>query len=126
MIESQPIGWWNTGFPLVLLGGLAGLLPWGLVSRETRSQRQVAMAIWASAAVLLIVGAVVFAAQYGWRGVDVWAALAAAPVATARFFLRLSGFAAMLWAPVLALVWLALAQRVERRKGEDVARGEER
>ena len=123
MMESHPIGWWNTGFPLVLLGGLAVVVP-RLFVGQTRSQRVVMLAILASVGVLLVVGALVFMGLYGWRGVGVWAALGVAPVATGWFFLRLSGFAAMLWGPVLALVWLGLAQGVEKRKGEDVARGE--
>lgn len=121
MIEAQPIGWWNTGFPLVLLGGLAAVLPRVFVG-QTRSQAVVLLAILASAVVLLAVGALVFMGLYGWRGVSVWAALGSAPMATGGFFVRLSGFAAMVWGPVLALVWLGLAQRVETRKGEDVVR----
>lgn len=123
MIEAQPIGWWNTGFPLVLLGTLAVVLPRVFVG-ETRSQRVVMLGGLTSVVVLLVVGAVVFMGLYGWRGVDVWAALTAAPVATAGFFLRLSGLAGLVWGPVLALVWLGLAQGVEKRKGEDVVRGE--
>lgn len=122
MIQVEPIGWWNTGFPLLLLGGLAVGLPWLLVAKATRSQREVAVVIWASAGVLLLTGAGVFAVIYEAGGVGVWAALGSAPVAVAGFFLRLSGFAAVVWAPILALVWFAMAQGVEKRKGEDVAR----
>jgi hypothetical protein len=118
VIEAEPIGLWNTGFPLVLLAGLAAGMPWLLAGRQTRSQREVAIVIWASAGVVLLAGAAVFAAVYGARGVGVWAAMGAAPLATAGFFLRLSGFAALVWGPILALVWLGLAQGVEKRKGE--------
>ncbi|MCP3971334.1 MAG: hypothetical protein GY717_13645, partial [Rhodobacteraceae bacterium] len=58
MIEAQPIGWWNTGFPLAVLGGLAVLVPRWLVPQGARSQRVVAVAVGVSAAVLLVVGAV--------------------------------------------------------------------
>lgn len=122
MIQIEPIGWWNTGFPLLLLGALALGLPRWLVARATRSQREVALAVWASAGLLLVAGAIVFAAIYSARGVGVWAAFSAAPMASAWFFLRLSGFAALAWGPVLALVWLGMAQAVEKRRGEDVVR----
>ncbi len=122
MIQSEPIGLWNTGFPLVLLGVLAVLFPRLLVRRGTRSQGEVFVAVWASAGLLLVAGAGVFAAVYGARGAPVGAAFGAAPLSASWFFLKLSGFAAMLWGPVLVLVWLGLAQGVEKRKGEDAAR----
>ncbi len=124
MLQPEPIGFVNTGVPLALLGLLAVGLPWVLVRRGTRSHWEVGLSIWASAGFLLLAEAGVFALVYGWRGVEVGAALAAAPVATAWFFLRLSGFAALLWVPVLALVWFAMAQRVEKRRGEDLTRRE--
>ena len=74
MIETGPIGFWNTGFPLALLGGLAGVLPRFLVARATRSQRAVAIAILLAALLLLVAGAVVFAVIYAASGVAVWAA----------------------------------------------------
>ncbi|MCG6904253.1 MAG: hypothetical protein LJE68_16395, partial [Rhodobacter sp.] len=63
-----------------------------------------------------------FALIYGARGAEVSAAFDAAPALTAWFFLRLSGFTALLWVPLLALSWFGMAQGVEKRKGEDVAR----
>ena len=122
MIETGPIGFWNTGFPLALLGGLAVVLPMLLVARATRSQRAVAIAILLAALLLLVAGAVVFAVIYAASGVSVWAALAEAPLATVWFLLGQSLVAAVVWGPVLALVWFGMAQGVERRKGEDVAR----
>ena len=122
MIETGPIGFWNTGFPLALLGGLALVLPRLLVARATRSQRAVAIAILLAALLLLVAGAVVFAVIYAASGVSVWAALAEAPLATVWFLLGQSLVAAVVWGPVLALVWFGMAQAVERRKGEDVAK----
>ncbi len=121
MLQPEPIGFVNTGVPLALLAVLAVVLPWLLVRRGTRSHWEVGLSIWASAGFLLLAGAGVFALVYGWRGVEVGTALAAAPVATAWFFLRLTGFAAMLWVPVLALVWFGMAQGVEKRRGEERA-----
>lgn len=123
MIASEPIGWVNTGLPLVVLAGLAVVFPRVLVSDETRSQRAVFGAVAVSALGVLVAGAVVFGVVYGLRGVGVGAAFADAPAATTLFFGRLSAMAALLWAPILALVWFAMAQSVEVRRGEDVMRG---
>ena len=121
MIETGPIGFWNTGFPLALLGGLAVVLPRLLVARATRSQRAVAIAILLAALLLLVAGAVVFAVIYAASGVSVWAALAEAPLATVWFLLGQSLVAAVVWGPVLALVWFGMAQGFEKRRGEDVS-----
>ena len=121
MIEAAPIGWWNTGMPLVVLGALAVLLPRLLVSRATRSHRAVVVAIVGSAALLVMIGAVVFAAIYAFDGAEVLAAFQAAPGLTAWFFAKLATFAAIVWGPVLALVWFGMAQGVETRKGQDAA-----
>ena len=69
-----------------------------------------------------IVGAIIFGALYHARGIGVWDAFTQAPIATSWFFLKLSGFAALLWAPILALVWFSMAQGVEKRRGEDLAK----
>ena len=122
MLQSEPISLLNTGLPLVLLGALAVLLPRLLVRRETRSHWEVLLALWASAGFLLLAGAAIFATVYAARGVGVISALSDAPLATTWFFLRLSGFAAVVWVPLLALVGLGMAQGVEKRRGEDGVR----
>lgn len=123
MISGEPIGWVNTGLPLLILAVLALVLPRLFASRATRSQRSVSVSILISSICLLICGAAVFAGVYGYRGAGVGAALGEAPFVTALFFLRLSAMAALLWGPVLALVWFGLAQGVEARRGEDIMRG---
>lgn len=123
MINAAPVGWWNTGVPLVLLCSLALVLPHLVVRRKTRMHRDVFAAIAVAAALVLVAGEVVFALIYAAGGVDVWSAFLQAPLATGAFFLRLSAYAALVWAPLLALVWLGLAQGVEKRKGEDQMRG---
>ena len=120
MIEAEEIGLWNTGLPLLILGALAVVFPRLLVRRDTRAQWEVLVGIWASAGFLLIAGAVIFALIYGARGAPVAEVAGAAPLAVAVFFLRLSGYAAILWVPLLALVWFGMAQGVEKRKGEDL------
>ncbi len=123
-MNAAPISVLNTGLPLLLLGALALLLPFAMVRRDSRAHLEVAVGIWASAGLLLLAGAGVFAAVYAAEGARVGAALSDAPLATGWFFLKLSGYAALVWGPVLALAWLGLAQRVEKRKGADRARGD--
>ncbi|WP_172299534.1 hypothetical protein [Pseudoruegeria sp. HB172150] len=123
MIDAKPISFLNTGVPLILLGALAVLIPLLMVPRGTRSQVEVAVGIWASAGMLLLAGLAVFAVIYAVEGIGVWSAFGKAPLATGWFFLTLSGYAAVAWGPVLLLTWLGLAQRVEKRKGEDRAKG---
>ncbi len=124
LIQAEPIGFWNTGFPLGLMAVLAIVLPRVLVKRNTRSQSEVAVTIWASGGILFLVGAGVFAVIYHMRGYDVFEAFAEGPWATAAFFFGFSAYAAIVWAPILGLVWFGMAQGVEARKGEDMWRDE--
>ena len=103
------------------MGVLAIIVPIVMLPRGSRRQWEVAVAIWASAGMVLLAGAVVFAVIYAIGGVAVGAAFGDAPLATGLFFLRLSGTAAVAWVPVLLLTWLGLAQLVEKRKGRDKA-----
>lgn len=119
MIDPEPIGLTNTLLPLAGLGACAGVLPWVLLNRESRSHREVAVAIWATAGLMLLIGGAVFALLYSARGVDVGGAIAAAPLATTQFFLGRAGVAALVWGPILVLVWLGLSQRVERLRADD-------
>lgn len=124
MIVGEPIGWINTGAPLALLAGLAFVLPQYIVPRETRSHRAVMVTILVSGVGLLVAGVGLFGLVYDLRGAEISLAISMAPLATALFFLRLSVMAALLWGPILALVWFTMAQRVETRRGEDIMRGD--
>jgi len=121
VLNTDAIGWWNTGMPLVVLGVLALILPRVFVGRRTLSQGRVAFGILASALVLWIVGAVIFAGFSADGGARVFEAWRAEPRLTAVVFLGKSAYAALVWVPVLALVWFALAQAVEARKGAAMA-----
>jgi len=122
VIDRAAISFLNTGLPLLILAGLAVAVPLLLVPRGTRRQWELAVAIWAAAGILLLAGAAVFGAIYALGGVPVGAAFAEVPLTTTWFFLKISGSAAVAWAPVLALTWFGLAQRIEKRKGEDAMR----
>jgi len=122
VIQPEPIGFLNTGLPVVVLAGLAVVLPHLLVSADTRSHLVVAAGMAATAIALLSIGAAIFALAYGLRGGNPGEAFAAEPSATLGYFLGLSAKASLIWLPVLGLVWFAKAQAVEKRRGEDVAR----
>jgi len=122
MIEIQTIGWWNTGFPLVVLAAAAVLVPWVLVPKATRSQRAGALGIAVSAMVLFALGVGVFIVGYATQLDRLWSVFADAPLAALSYFVGLSAYSAILWAPILAIMWFGMAQSVERRKGADVTR----
>ncbi|MEL7013729.1 MAG: hypothetical protein AAFO72_10675 [Pseudomonadota bacterium] len=122
MIQPEPITWLNSVLPMGIIAGMAVVVPWMLLRKGTRSQWEVVVTIWASAGVMLIVSGVVYAALYAVRGHAVGEAFGEAPVMTLWFFIKLAGYAAVLWVPILALVWFGMAQGVERRRGEDAAR----
>ena len=122
MHDADPITWVNSVLPMAILAALAVLVPLGLVRKQTRSQAEVAVTICASAGIMLLVSALTFAILYAAQGTDVWPAFKVTPIATTWAFIRISGYAALLWLPILALTWFGMAQGVERRKGEDAAK----
>lgn len=123
MIATEPIGLVNTGLPVAGLVVTAIVLPRLAVPTDTRSHYAIAGSVLATAAVLLAAGAVVFASVYAIGSADITNAVATHPYTTTLFFVRLSAMAALVWIPVLALVWFTMAQAVEVRLGEDIARG---
>ncbi len=119
---GEPVGWLNTALPLAALAGLALLLPEVLAPRGNLSQRRLGLAVAATAGLVWLAGAALFAALYAAAGADVGGALAAGPGATAALFLLRSAGAGLVWLPLVGLVWLIKAQAVERRRGEAAAR----
>jgi len=121
MIQSQPIGLTNTGVPVAVLELAAVGLP-RLIAGRTLSQGRLALAVAVTVLALLGLGALLFAALYALQGAPLRAAWAGDRAAVVAFFLWLAMKAALLWGPVLALVWYVMAQAVERRRGEAVMR----
>lgn len=111
----------ETLLPLALVALLAVLLPEGLASSRSLSQRRLAGAMAVSAGLILLTGAVLMAALYVWQGSEVVAGFSAYPFATARYFMAASLWLVPFWAPLLALVWVIKAQALEGRKGRTVA-----
>jgi len=122
-VTDTAISFGNTLVPLAILALVAAVLPYALTPRETRSQLRVAVMIGLTGLVMIGVSALVFAL---FDDRDLPEGGATGMVLIAWFYLRSGLGAAAVWIPVLALVWLSLAQRVERRRGEDLARRDDR
>jgi hypothetical protein len=121
VIPAQPITFFNTGIPVMLLALAAWVLP-VMLGRGAGDQQALIKGIMASALVILAGGALIFAGLYSASGVPAFSSFADRPMAVSGYFARLSLIAGIIWGPVLALAWFVLAQGVERRKGEDRAR----
>jgi hypothetical protein len=106
----EAITFQNTLLPLGFLMALVILLPWVLAGAKL-SQSRLAVAIVATALVAFAAGGIWLAFE-GWRLQGTW------PEASRLGeLLRRSGWFAMFWGPLLALVWLVRAQGIERRRG---------
>ncbi|MDU8943523.1 hypothetical protein [Ovoidimarina sediminis] len=110
----------STVIPILTLGLAGGVLPVMLARRFPDTLHGLAQALTLSAAGLVLLGAVLFVAIYSDAGIGL-SALAARPGDSLRHFLALGLKAALVWAPILVLVGIGLAQGVERRKGERIA-----
>ncbi len=122
MIATEPIGWLNTALPMALLMLVALVLPRLLSGKSTRSQWAVSGAVAVTAVFLCLLGGGVFAVVYQVSGASATAAFAENILPTTLFFFGMSLKAVLFWGPVLILVWFGLAQGVERRRGEAIAK----
>jgi hypothetical protein len=75
-----------------------------------------------AAIVVFLAGMAIFAGLQAARGGDVVGAFNVSPFGTLLEFAKSSALTAMLWAPLMALNWMSMAQAINRRLGEDVAR----
>lgn len=120
MIVLDSIGWWNTGMPLLVLGGLAIVLPRLMIDRQTRSHLNVARGMLGVAVLLLLIGVVLSMVVTAARGFDALGNLWEDPMTSLWMHSRLSLLGGIVWGPLLALVWFAQAQAVEARRGQDL------
>ena len=119
-MNETTIDFWNTGLPLALIAGAAVLLPFVLIPWRTRSHRRVAVGILVSAVLMIGVSAGV-SALFDKRGIA--AGVEIMGLWPFVWFMIVSSLkSALLWVPVLGLFWFNAAQRVERLRGEDMAR----
>ncbi|MBO9399669.1 hypothetical protein J7399_09010 [Shimia sp. R9_1] len=124
MFVIDTIGFWNTLVPLAVLGLLAVLLPRVLVDRETRSHGKLLHGIALTAAFLVAIGFMISIAVTQMRGFEAVGHFEIDPLGAVWVHLRLSLMTAIVWGPVLGLVWFGLAQGVEARRGQDIAKGD--
>ncbi len=124
MFVIDSIGLANTALPLAVLAILAVLVPRFVVDRDTRSHVKLAVGILVSTLILLVAGFGLSVLLTKMRGFDVQAHVLAEPGAAFWLHARLSMMAAIVWAPILALIWFGAAQAVEARRGRDVVLGE--
>ena len=112
MSVFAPLGWSNAILPLAALLALTVGLP--MLIGPTLSQGRLAIGVGVTAVAVLVVGA----GLMGWAYAGVNdVALFDGGWARAWFLIGRSALMSLLWAPVLALVWLVRAQGVERRRG---------
>ena len=121
MIETPNI--WNTGLPLLILGALGWVLPRMLVPETTRSHKRVGLGVLCAVLALIAISALILIAfdMPAYRSA-LWGG--GGMLLVAEIALRNSALFAIAWVPMVALSWFNMAQRVERLRGEDMARGD--
>ncbi len=117
MNEPLTLTLWNSILPLAGLCALVAWLPGVLPGRGNLSQARLSRAVGVTAAVALVVGAVLAAGLYAAINEGVWAGILKTPLERAGFYLSRSALFALLWGPVLGFVWLVKAQELNRRLG---------
>ena len=109
-----------TFLPIAILGIVALALPHLLVPRDTRSHRSLGLGIAVTVSVLILLGPLLYA-LFDTR--DLYEANTFAEGAVIAWIVFLDSLsAAILWAPLVGLIWFGKAQRVEKLRGEDMAR----
>lgn len=121
-MEPQPITLVNTALPLGLLGAAGIALPRLLLPGQTRTLSRLAWVTALCVPVLFLIAMAVLAGVRTAAGTDLAGALGAAPGHVLGDLARSALMSSLVWGPALFLSALSLAQRVERLKGEDMAR----
>jgi hypothetical protein len=107
----------ETILSILTLGALGAVLPWWLMRFQPDTQRGLVVALALSVVLLTFIGAGLFIWLYAG---DVAPSALLSPAALLHFW-TLGVRAALIWLPVLGLTALALAQGIERRRGERMA-----
>ncbi|WP_127746993.1 hypothetical protein [Parasedimentitalea marina] len=109
----------NTGLPMMVIGILAVVVPRLLVQKATRSHLVVAIGMILACVTMAVLSAGVFF-LFDNRSYETLIG-AGGYVLALEFLIEASWKAVILWAPLILLTWLSLAQRVERLRGQDLA-----
>ncbi|SLN60992.1 hypothetical protein AQS8620_02769 [Aquimixticola soesokkakensis] len=112
--------------PIAVLAVLAAVLPLVLMPRSNRSQAVLRHTALITGVILLLVSGLIFVVLHLAAGQPVLGAFQVAPLPTVWYFLRMGLLSAIVWAPVLALGWYGLAQRIEQLKHLDQMREDDR
>ncbi len=120
-MATDSITFWNTGVPLIAAGALGWLVPRFISPPDTRSHKRVAIAVLASALVLVFLSAAMFAALQPAKFAS--AAEMGGLFLGIEIAVRGSILFAIAWVPILLLFWFNRAQRVEMLRGKDMAAG---
>ena len=115
---------WTMAVPMLLLGGLAALMPNLLVRKSNLAQQALTRAVLASALLTLAAGALISVGLYARINEGVLTQILAAPMERTGFFLGRSALIGLFWGPVLGFVWLVKAQELNRRLGMRMVDGE--
>lgn len=118
-MTDTAISFGNTLVPMVVLALISAVLPYALTPRECRSQRRVMLSVGLAALAMLVISGLVFS-LFDTREIPEGGA--AVTILVVWLYVKSSFGAVAVWGPVLALAWLGLAQRVEQRRGEEMAR----
>ena len=121
-MRMEPFGLGNTILPVAVLLALAVFVPVLTVSSRVMTQAELALGMMAAFAVVLGLGALLFAELYRQAGNELLGAFVDDPVGRTSFFLSRAVLSGMFWGPILGFVWFGRALEVERRKGEAKAR----
>ncbi|MCX7644484.1 MAG: hypothetical protein N2Z62_04205 [Rhodobacteraceae bacterium] len=121
-MAPEPVTLLNTALPLGIIGTAGAVLPRLLVPAGTRSLARLAWVAGACVPLMLVFAAAVFLALRRAGGADLAGAFAAAPGPVLGELARSAAMSTLVWGPALALSALSLAQRIERLRGEDMAR----
>ena len=107
-----------TVLPILALAALGALIPVALMRWLPDTQAGLGVALALSVVILTAAGTGLFALLYAARGIGTGILTTGA---AARHLLALGLRAGLVWAPILALAALVLAQGIERRRGRRLA-----
>lgn len=110
----------NMIIPIAVMAAAALALPYLLTPRETRSHKRLVLSMAATALVLILLGPILYVV-FDPRDIYDAASLAEMRVIGRIVFVE-SLTAAIVWVPLLFLVWIGRAQQVEKLRGQDMLR----
>ena len=109
-------------FPMLILGGAGFLVPLWTVSRSAAKVGDVTRGIVLASLIMFALAFFIGAWVFVLNGAGLHLAMQQAPVQTLSLLAVLAFKSALIWAPILAFMWLHLATRANKLAGEIMAR----